>query len=261
MTRYFKNVKSLEDLKSQFKALAKKNHPDAGGSVETMKEINCEYDALFVVWKARHNAAQPENQTDETAESTRSKFYTEFGWEGSRHDWNRSLKEVAQIVRAYVKEKYPTYKFSIRTSYASMCQELHVELKESPVSVYKTWEELTTDDMEEIAKMLFRWSIEDQLNFLNASDEAKRKVIEESDNRYKYVLNEVTQSVIADVDAFVKSYNYEDCDGMQDYFHVDFYYFGCLKNNGADIKIVPKTARIAKQETAPAEPAHWAKRR
>lgn len=255
MTRYFKNVKSLEDLKSQFKALAKKNHPDAGGSVETMKEINCEYDALFVVWKARHNAAQPENQTDETAESTRSKFYTEFGWEGSRHDWNRSLKEVAQIVRAYVKEKYPTYKFSIRTSYASMCQELHVELKESPVSVYKTWEELTTDDMEEIAKMLFRWSIEDQLNFLNASDEAKRKVIEESDNRYKYVLNEVTQSVIADVDAFVKSYNYEDCDGMQDYFHVDFYYFGCLKNNGADIKIVPKTARIAKQETAPAEPA------
>ena len=177
MTRYFKNVKSLEDLKSQFKALAKKNHPDAGGSVETMKEINCEYDALFVVWKARHNAAQPENQTDETAESTRSKFYTEFGWEGSRHDWNRSLKEVAQIVRAYVKEKYPTYKFSIRTSYASMCQELHVELKESPVSVYKTWEELTTDDMEEIAKMLFRWSIEDQLNFLNASDEAKRKVI------------------------------------------------------------------------------------
>lgn len=47
MTKYFKNVTSLEDLKNQFKALARKNHPDAGGNVETMKEINCEYDALF----------------------------------------------------------------------------------------------------------------------------------------------------------------------------------------------------------------------
>lgn len=47
MTKYFKNVKSLEDLKNQFKALARKNHPDAGGNADTMKEINCEYDALF----------------------------------------------------------------------------------------------------------------------------------------------------------------------------------------------------------------------
>lgn len=38
MTKYFKNVKSLEDLKNQFKALARKNHPDAGGNADTMKE-------------------------------------------------------------------------------------------------------------------------------------------------------------------------------------------------------------------------------
>ena len=55
--KYFKNVKSLEDLKSQFKALARKNHPDAGGNIETMKEINCEYDALFPIWKDRQNTA------------------------------------------------------------------------------------------------------------------------------------------------------------------------------------------------------------
>ena len=116
MAKYFKNVKSLEDLKKQFKSLLKANHPDNGGDAETMKEINCEYDALFPIWKNRHNAEQPQNQTTETADSTRSQFYTEFGWEGKNHDWNRSLKEVAQIVRSYVKEKYPTYKFSVRTS-------------------------------------------------------------------------------------------------------------------------------------------------
>ena len=100
MTKYFKNVTSLEDLKNQFKALARKNHPDAGGNVEIMKEINCEYDALFPIWKDLHNAAEPQNQTTESADSTRSQFYTECGWEGKNHDWNRSLKEVAQIVRA-----------------------------------------------------------------------------------------------------------------------------------------------------------------
>ena len=63
MTKYFRNVKSLEDLKNQFKALARKNHPDAGGNADIMKEINCEYDALFPIWKDRHNTTEPQNQT------------------------------------------------------------------------------------------------------------------------------------------------------------------------------------------------------
>ncbi|MBD5499094.1 MAG: molecular chaperone DnaJ [Lachnospiraceae bacterium] len=255
MAKYFKNVKSFDDLKNQFKALAKKNHPDAGGDVETMKEINCEYDALFVIWKNRHNAESPDKRTDETAESTRQQFYTEFGWEGNNHDWNRSLKEIAQIVRAYVKDKYPTYKFGVRTSYASMCQELHVELKESPVAVYKTYEELTAEDKNRLINKymhnnfwtLNSWSEEEEKNEI-------MRIWTEHGNFYK-CLNELTQAVIDDVDNFVNSYNYSDCDGMQDYFHVDFYYFGCAQNNGNNIKVVPKTARIAKQETAPAEPA------
>lgn len=49
--KHFKNVKSYEDLKDQYKALLKKNHPDNGGDLETMKEINVEYDALFPIWK------------------------------------------------------------------------------------------------------------------------------------------------------------------------------------------------------------------
>ena len=113
-----------------------------------MQEINAEYDVMFKIWKdraAKDNTLNEEEKA-ETAQSTRSYFYTSFGWEGDNHSWSRSLKEVAQIVRAYVKEKYPTYKFSVRTSYASMCQELHVELKESPIEVYKKADELTEDD-------------------------------------------------------------------------------------------------------------------
>lgn len=49
MKNYFKNVKSYEELKSQYKELLKSNHPDNGGDVEVMKEINIQYDALFMI--------------------------------------------------------------------------------------------------------------------------------------------------------------------------------------------------------------------
>ena len=250
MAKYFKNVKSYDDLKSKYKTLLKANHPDNGGDLETMKEINVEYDALFPIWKNRKEV-ETGSPVNETADSTRGQFYTEFGWEGSRHDWSRSLKEVAQIVRAYVKEKYPTYKFSVRTSYASMCQELHVELKESPIEIYKTYDELTNDDKH----TLIRRAEHNWLFTLTCWNDKELKVEferiwKENGNFYK-CLNDATQAVIDDVDNFVKSYNYEDCDGMIDYFHVDFYYFGCAQNNGINIKVVPKTARIKNKATKP----------
>lgn len=51
MAKYFKSIKSYDDLKNQYKKLLKANHPDNGGDLEAMKEINVEYDALFAVWK------------------------------------------------------------------------------------------------------------------------------------------------------------------------------------------------------------------
>ena len=254
MAKYFKNVKSFEDLKEQFRTLARKNHPDAGGDVKTMQAINAEYDALFPIWKDRHNAtAEPQEQTTETAESTRRQFYTDNGWEGSRHDWNRSLKEVAQIVRAYVKEKYPTYKFSVRTEYASMCQELHVELKESPIEIYKIYDDMTSKEKREIRRKMEYNHLWILTSWTEAEEKAVfEKVWKENGNFFR-CLNEATRAVIDDVDAFVNSHNYHDCDGQIDYFHVDFYYFGCAQNNGQNIKIVPKTARVKKAASEPAK--------
>ena len=98
---------------------------------------------------------------------------------------------------------------------------------------------------------MYRYSNDDRIDFLNADKETQKRMIEESTNRYVHVLNDATKAVVEDVDAFVNSYNYHDCDGMIDYFDVDFYYFGCLKNNGSDVKIVPKTARIKNKSTKP----------
>lgn len=43
----FKNCKSIEEAKTVYRELSKKNHPDAGGSEEMMKSINLEYEQFM----------------------------------------------------------------------------------------------------------------------------------------------------------------------------------------------------------------------
>lgn len=69
---YFINIKTLDELKAEYRRLAIKHHPDKGGDLETMKAINAEHDELFEVLKKQHNASADEyHQTTETAEEFR----------------------------------------------------------------------------------------------------------------------------------------------------------------------------------------------
>lgn len=240
--KYFNNIHTLDELKKEYRRLAMLHHPDKGGDNETMKEINAEYNLLFPGLRAVYNAAA-EQPTNETAESTRNEFYTANGWKGENYTSTIPLKEIAQVVRSYIKKKYPTYKFSVRTFYASMCQELHVDLKESPVEIYKTFEELTKDDKDNLIRKMIRNNIFSLSSWNDSELKAEfERVWSEHGNFYR-CMNEKTSAVVREVDAFVNSYNYSDCEGMIDYFDVNFYYFGCCPNNGVDVKIVPQTPR------------------
>jgi len=79
--KYFAEVHTLDELKKKFRRLAMLNHPDVGGDTATMQEINAEYDRLFPIMKLAYNR-EAEQPTHETAESTRSEFYTQNGWKG-----------------------------------------------------------------------------------------------------------------------------------------------------------------------------------
>ena len=48
--KYFENINTLEELRKQYKELLKLHHPDNGGNLEIMQEINTEYDRLFKVF-------------------------------------------------------------------------------------------------------------------------------------------------------------------------------------------------------------------
>lgn len=45
--KYFKDIRTLEEARKEYRRLLKINHPDNGGSEEATKEINREYDELL----------------------------------------------------------------------------------------------------------------------------------------------------------------------------------------------------------------------
>jgi curved DNA-binding protein CbpA len=218
---YFKNIKSLEDLKEQFKKLAKVNHPDAGGNAETMKEINVEYDELFPIWKHRYNATA-EVKTEETASGTRSRFYTENGWAGKNYQCGQDIADIAKNIRSYCKEIYPAYKFSVSISrYSGGCS-MSVYLMEAPHQVF------TDETIKDI-----------QINQFYINNDTR--------------MNELTKAIFTDINNQINSYRYDDSDSQIDYFSTNFYYDLGIGYYKRPFKVVEKTARIKDtQTTAPA---------
>lgn len=68
--KYFTNVKTLDELKKEYRRLSKIHHPDCGGDEETMKAINNEHDELFEILKRQHNARADADPTGKTRRTT-----------------------------------------------------------------------------------------------------------------------------------------------------------------------------------------------
>lgn len=70
--KYFKDCKTLEDLKKEYKKLMIKYHPDLNkdaNATNITQEINNEYDQVFPILKNRHNKQAQENNTQQTTET------------------------------------------------------------------------------------------------------------------------------------------------------------------------------------------------
>ncbi|MCL2047413.1 MAG: hypothetical protein FWG87_01685 [Defluviitaleaceae bacterium] len=216
--KYFKNISSFHDLRTQYRKLALENHPDVGGDVKTMQEINNEYDQLFAIWKRRSNIT-----SNETAHSTRREFYTQNGWEGKNYNKGLSLKEIACIIREFIKIHYSDFKFSVTTDYGSMSQALRITLMEGPRAAFKTYSELTEEERSEVRQTHTRQNnIE---SYYPA--EIDKEIAEVFDRRYaeKYLTDYIKEAVGA-VEDYANSFNQSDCDSMIDYFSVNFWFHG-----------------------------------
>ena len=80
MSKYFKDVNTLEELRRQYRDLLKKYHPDnANGSTQATQEINAEYDQLFKLLKNRHES----KSADSRENNAKTDFNNEWSSSGN----------------------------------------------------------------------------------------------------------------------------------------------------------------------------------
>ncbi|WP_297411238.1 LPD29 domain-containing protein [uncultured Alistipes sp.] len=192
---YFQNIHSLAELKKQYRTLALDNHPDKGGSTEIMQQINAEFTRLYAVWKddttvSATASGYESDYAGATAEEYADYVYNEYRWTGSNYK-GQHAPEVVELVRNWLKETYPRYKFSVR--------------RENYNSIYIT---LMQADFEAFTR---------ESGVRTYADVNHYRIERET------TLTQKARDVMRNVCAFVMSYNFDDSDPMTDYFHTNFY--------------------------------------
>lgn len=74
MGRYFKDVNTLKELRKKYRDLLKKHHPDNGGNVSDMQEINAEYEKLFKILKGKHEKSSDNKENNAKTDFNNMKY-------------------------------------------------------------------------------------------------------------------------------------------------------------------------------------------
>lgn len=120
---------------------------------------------------------------------------------GEKYNDFRNCKELAEIVRGYVKEKYKDFTFSITSEKHAWTESLQITLTSGKSN-------LMTDKAKEKGATLKNFGGD----FRNLFE-----------NKYGYVLDNV-YNMLVDIDNFVKQYHYVDMEILTDYYNTNFFY-------------------------------------
>lgn len=212
--KHLVNIISFEDLKKQYRAQAMKLHPDMGGSEEAMQELNNEYDILFPIWKSKSAV-----KTNETAASDRHNFYTHNGWAGKNYNIQRSTKDIANIMRTWLKERFSDCKFSVTSTWNT----LDIVLMEAPYEVLRK----TSSDYKYGTHSINHYWFDREEN-----------------------LTKEAHAMFAEILEVMNSYRMDDSDGMIDYFHTNFYPHVAIGKGNKPFQVVArkKKASTGKEE-------------
>ena len=143
-------------------------------------------------------------------------FYTQNGWKGDKYDGKLSLKEIAKIVRGILKKEFPLCKFSVRTEHYSMGQSLYLSLMSGPFDPFVNVFPIKHLHPES-------WLRENQHNNLNSCRNNGYSQLNQYYLDDDHTLTSTSREILKKAYNTIKNYNYNDSDGMIDYFDTNFY--------------------------------------
>ena len=191
---YFQNIHSLADLKKEYRRLALQHHPDKGGDTAIMQRVNTEFERLFDIWKDKPDISATStgyeyDHSGATAKEYTEYVYNEYRWKGRNYK-GQHAPEIVEPVRAWLKDTYPGYRFSVRReNYHS----IHIRLMKA--------------DFEAFTKESGK--VQGDVNHYNISSDK--------------TLTDRAKEVMQNICDFVMSYNFDHSDPMTDHFHTNFY--------------------------------------
>lgn len=249
--KYFTKKMTLDEVKAAYRAAAMRLHPDRGGSTAAMQQLNKEFEVAFAIAQkfekadATYTKRQP--KTAESASSYRRQFYTVNGWQGERYDRNLTTKDIAKLIREYVKNAYPTYRFSITSDIDSITialTEYPVELTNSELMLkyyhtdyHKRWSYIPSKGTIETNSMT-QSDIEEWIRYQVETAHCERNV-----SKSDTWMNPVVYEVLQDIKNVMNSYNYDNTNSMEDYFDRNFYDHVQIGKGDKPAKFVERTAR------------------
>lgn len=148
--------------------------------------------------------------------------YTGYGYEGDTYKENLGIKEIASIVRKELKKRFPDCTFSVRIERYSMGQSLHISLMSAPFDPFlekvHTQHGISEQERENLST-----------NLKHSRESGYAQINQYQFKEYGEGLNNGTPlslrawEVLKVAVAISQGYNYDDSDGMIDYFDCNFF--------------------------------------
>ncbi len=148
-------------------------------------------------------------------------FYTSNGWAGKNYDHNLKGKDIAAKVRAFVKNEFPDFKFSIRSKFGMQADTIYITVLSGPIPA-----------------------------LCEGNTRSYESCVSGFGDAFKGRITDKMLAVLDKVYSFVSSFRYSDCDGMIDYFDTNFYCWMYVGDYDRPYQITEKKER--KQNNTPA---------